>query len=48
MGAPLNVGAHSRNTRLVNADLPSGTSASVQLVASGGNVLVERPMYFAF
>jgi hypothetical protein len=42
------VPANSRYTRLVNSDLPSGTSASVQVTASGGSVLVERPMYFAF
>ena len=39
---------NSRFTELVNADLASGSSSSVTVSASGGNILVERPMYFAY
>ncbi|MGH7775843.1 MAG: hypothetical protein ACREPI_01520, partial [Candidatus Dormibacterales bacterium] len=39
---------NSRFTELVNSDLPAGTPSSVTVSASGGNVLVERPMYFAY
>jgi hypothetical protein len=33
---------------LVNGDFPGASSQSVQVTSSGGSVLVERPMYFAF
>jgi hypothetical protein len=45
---PVSVPAHSRYTRLVNGDFPGASSQSVQVTSSGGSVLVERPMYFAF
>jgi hypothetical protein len=46
---PVTIPATSRYTRLVNDDFRGmTTAASVQVTSSGGNVLVERPMYFSF
>ena len=43
------VPANSRYTRSVNSDFPGAVQpASVQVTASGGAILVERPMYFSF
>jgi hypothetical protein len=46
--APVVVPANSRYTRLVNSDFGVATSQSVQVTSTGGSILVERPMYFAF
>jgi hypothetical protein len=50
-GAPvvktMQVAANSRGTRLVNSDLPAGTSVSVH-IDSDQPVVVERPMYFSY
>jgi hypothetical protein len=45
---PVTIPANSRYTRPVNSDFSVATSQSVRVTSTGGSVLVERPMYFAF